>query len=70
MHSLHHSGERRRHNVITMALLSLCNLAAIFLLSSQAVFLLNDYRKQKKEGKNPVFTKDKMPEIADKLEAW
>ena len=25
---------------------------------------------EKKEGKNPVFSKDKMPEIADKLEAW
>ena len=55
---------------ITMALLTLCNLVAIVLLSRQAVFLLQDYRQQKKEGKNPVFTKDKMPEIADKLEAW
>ena len=55
---------------ITMALLTLCNLVAIVLLSRQAVFLLKDYRQQKKEGKNPVFTKDKMPEIADKLEAW
>ena len=55
---------------ITMALLTLCNLVAIVLLSRQAVFLLQDYRQQKKEGKNPVFCKDKMPEIADKLEAW
>ena len=55
---------------ITMALLTLCNLVAIVLLSRQAVFLLKDYRQQKKEGKNPVFTKDKMPEISDKLEAW
>lgn len=55
---------------ITMALLTLCNLVAIMMLSRQAVFLLNDYRRQKKEGKNPVFSKDQMPEIADKLEAW
>ena len=55
---------------ITMALLTLCNLVAIVMLSRQAVFLLQDYRQQKKEGKNPVFSKDKMPEIADKLEAW
>ena len=55
---------------ITMALLTLCNLVAIVLLSRQAVFLLQDYRKQKKEGKNPVFKKDMMPEIADQLEAW
>lgn len=55
---------------ITMALLTLCNLVAIVLLSRQAVFLLQDYRQQKKEGRNPVFSKDKMPDIADKLEAW
>ena len=55
---------------IAMALLTLCNLVAIVLLSRQAVFLLQDYRQQKKEGRNPVFTKDKMPEIADELEAW
>ena len=55
---------------ITMALLTLCNLVAIVLLSHQAVFLLQDYRQQKKKGRNPVFSKDKMPEIADKLEAW
>ena len=36
----------------------------------ESLFLLQDYRQQKKEGKNPVFSKDKMPEIADQLEAW
>lgn len=55
---------------ITMALLTVCNLVAIVMLSRQAVFLLQDYRRQKKEGKNPVFSKELMPEIADKLEAW
>jgi AGCS family alanine or glycine:cation symporter len=41
------------------------------MLSKQAVWLLNDYRAQKRKGiKSPVFTKDKMPEIADKLVAW
>ena len=55
---------------ITMALLTLCNLVAILLLSRQAVFLLQDYRRQKKEGKDPVFKKETMPEIADKLESW
>ena len=48
----------------------MCNLTAIVLLSRQAVFLLNDYCRQKKDGKDPVFSKEKMPEIADKLEAW
>lgn len=55
---------------ITMALLTLCNLIAIVMLSHQAVFLLNDYRRQKKEGKSPVFKREQMPEIADRLEAW
>ncbi len=55
---------------ITMAMLTLCNLVAIVLLSGQAVFLLNDYRSQKAEGKNPVFHKEQMPEVASRLEAW
>ena len=55
---------------IFMAAIVVCNLAAIFPLSKQAVFLLQDYRRQKAEGKNPVFHKDQMPEIADQLEAW
>ncbi|MBQ2322763.1 MAG: alanine:cation symporter family protein [Bacteroidales bacterium] len=53
-----------------MALIVLCNLAAIVMLSRHAVFLLQDYRRQKAEGKNPVFHKEQMPEIADDLEAW
>ncbi len=55
---------------ITMALITVCNLVAIVMLSRQAIFLLQDYRRQKKEGKNPVFNKNLMPEISDKLEAW
>ncbi len=55
---------------IAMAMLTICNLVAIVLLSKQAVALLNDYRRQKKEGKDPVFKKESMPDIADKLEAW
>ncbi len=56
---------------LTMAMMTACNLAAIILLSKQAFFLLEDYRAQKKKGiKSPVFDKDKMPEIKDKLECW
>lgn len=53
-----------------MALIVLCNLAAIVMLSRHAVFLLQDYRRQKAAGKNPVFRKEQMPEIVDDLEAW
>lgn len=55
---------------ITMALLTLCNLAAILMLSHQAVFLLEDYRRQKKAGRDPVFDPNTMPVIAKQLEGW
>lgn len=56
---------------LTMALMALCNLIAIMILSPQAFKLLNDYRCQKKAGnKNPVFTKNSMPEIKDKIDCW
>ncbi|MDK7294123.1 alanine:cation symporter family protein, partial [Streptococcus pasteurianus] len=40
---------------ILMALMALINLPAILLLSKQAIAALNDYHKQRKAGKNPVF---------------
>lgn len=55
---------------LAMALLTVCNLSAILMLSKQAVFLLKDYCNQRREGKQPTFSKDKMPEIASRLEAW
>lgn len=55
---------------LTMAMITACNLAAITPLSHQAVFLLKDYCRQKQSGRDPVFHKQQMPEIADKLEGW
>lgn len=56
---------------ITMGLMSICNLIAIILLGKYAFRLLDDYRKQKKEGiKSPVFKKESMPDIADDLDCW
>lgn len=56
---------------ITMALMTLCNLAAIVLLGRQAFLLLADYVGQKRQGiKNPVFTKDRIPALKDKAECW
>lgn len=56
---------------LTMALMALCNLIAVAILSPQAIALLKDYRQQKKSGiKDPVFTKDRIPEIKDKIECW
>lgn len=58
-------------NDISMALLTVCNLAAILLLGKYAFRLLADYRSQKKHGiEDPVFHKSLMPEIQDDIECW
>ena len=54
-----------------MGLMTICNLIAIVLLGKYAFRLLEDYRTQKRQGVvDPVFTKEKMPDIADDLECW
>lgn len=53
-----------------MALLTACNLIAVILLAKYPIQLLKDYQKQKKEGKDPVFHRDQLPEIANELDCW
>lgn len=55
---------------ITMALMTLCNLAAIIVLGKYAIILLKDYMNQKKEGKDPAYTSSIIPEIASETECW
>ena len=56
---------------VCMACLAACNLIAIICLGKYAFRLLNDYSSQKKKGiQDPVFTKDKLPEIADRIDCW
>jgi AGCS family alanine or glycine:cation symporter len=56
---------------VCMACLAACNLIAIICLGKYAFRLLDDYRAQKKQGiKEPTFTKDKLLEIADRIECW
>lgn len=57
---------------VTMGLMTLCNLVAIVLLGRQAMLLLDDYRRQKCEGRDPVFTKESISEFADNdnIECW
>lgn len=57
---------------LTMGLMTLCNIAAIVLLGGQVFTLLKDYRKQKSEGKDPVFRKSEIQEFAsnDAIESW
>ena len=56
---------------VTMALMTLFNLVAIVLLGRQAFLLLADYVAQKRRGiRNPVYTRDRIPELKDKAECW
>ncbi|MDE6431270.1 MAG: alanine:cation symporter family protein, partial [Duncaniella sp.] len=55
---------------ITMALMTLCNLAAIFMLGKYAVILLRDYRSQLRAGKDPIYRSSTIPEIASETECW
>lgn len=54
-----------------MALLTACNLVAIVLLGRYAFRLLDDYRRQKRQGiKEPVFHRSQLPELEDELDCW
>ena len=57
---------------LTMALMTICNLIAIILLGRRVIVLLDDYMRQRREGKDPVFrletVKDKIP--TDGIECW
>lgn len=55
---------------ITMALMTLCNLAAILALGKYAVRLLADYRSQLRNGRNPVYHSSTIPEIAPETDCW
>jgi len=54
-----------------MAFLTACNLIAIVLLGRFVFRLLEDYRKQKKQGiKEPIFHRSQLPELENELECW
>lgn len=55
---------------LLMGMMTIVNLVAIFLLSPKAFRLFKDYLNQKKEGKDPVFHRESMPDIAPDLDAW
>lgn len=52
-----------------MGLMALTNLIAIGLLSGIAFRLLKDYTKQRREGRDPIFTRDLLPDVAG-IECW
>ena len=54
-----------------MAFLTACNLIAIVLLGRYAFRLLDDYRRQKRQGiKDPVFHRSQLPELEGQIECW
>lgn len=56
---------------ICMGVMTIVNLVAIFLLSGKAVHLLNDYREQRKAGKDPIFRKEILSsEDQNDIECW
>lgn len=52
-----------------MAIMALINLVAILMLYKIALRLLDDYKRQKKQGKDPVFKASDMPDL-DNVECW
>ena len=56
---------------LCMALLTACNLVAITILGKYAFRLLDDYRRQKRQGiKDPVFHRTQLPEIEKDIDCW
>lgn len=55
---------------VFMGCLTACNLIAILILGKYAFRLLDDYRQQKRQGKDPHFSKSQFPEIAKDIECW
>lgn len=55
---------------MVVCLMTLCNLAALFPLSKHVWTLLDDYIKQKKAGKEPIFHKSQMPDIQQDIDCW
>ncbi len=52
-----------------MGLMALVNLIAVLWLSPIAFRLIKDYSQQRRAGRDPVFTRDKMPDV-DGIECW
>ena len=55
---------------ITMALMAICNLIAIYILAKYVVRALKDYMVQRKNHKDPVYYRDVNPEIEHLTECW
>lgn len=54
---------------LSMGIMAIMNIVTIAVLSPKAFLVINDYIKQRKEGKNPVFSIKDTPSILN-TEAW
>lgn len=55
---------------ITMALMTICNLSALAVIGKYAIICLHDYKRQLKEGKDPVYRASTIPQIAPFTTCW
>lgn len=53
-----------------MVIMTVVNLTSIFLLGKYAMRLLDDYKAQLRQGKDPEYHSSTMPEISDVTECW
>jgi AGCS family alanine or glycine:cation symporter len=53
----------------TMGMMALVNLIALALLTTVASRLLKDYNEQRRQGIDPVFTRDRLPDLRG-VECW
>lgn len=54
---------------VTMGVMAVINLLAIAPLGVLAMRLLADYQEQRRRGLDPVFTQDRMPDVAG-IQCW
>ncbi|WP_110588635.1 alanine/glycine:cation symporter family protein [Microbacterium suaedae] len=52
-----------------MGFMAITNLVALALLSGLVFALLRDYTQQRREGRNPVFTRDRLPGVTG-IDCW
>lgn len=55
---------------LAMAFMVILNLIAVLALSRHVFRLLDDYRNQIRQGRDPSFDKTTMPDIQDRLSGW
>ncbi|MGN1219959.1 MAG: alanine:cation symporter family protein, partial [Candidatus Cryptobacteroides sp.] len=53
-----------------MVIMTVVNLTSILLLGKYAIRLLDDYKAQLKQGKDPEYHSSTIPEISDVTECW